>query len=84
MTAALEDPDEIAAVLRGTVLDSLPIAEGLGDTLVVPASTRPGCSRPGGPPAPHSTEPANGPSSPPSTSSGTTPIKTRHTSLRTR
>ncbi|MGN9812923.1 hypothetical protein ACTMSW_26670 [Micromonospora sp. BQ11] len=29
------DPDEIAAAFRGTVLDGLPIEEGLGDTWVV-------------------------------------------------
>ncbi|SDZ63634.1 protein of unknown function [Asanoa ishikariensis] len=35
MTSALDDPDEIAAVFRGTVLDGLSIEEGLGDTWVV-------------------------------------------------
>jgi Domain of unknown function (DUF4253) len=35
MTAALDDPDEIAAAFRGTELDGLPIEEGLGDTWVV-------------------------------------------------
>ncbi|SCF29397.1 protein of unknown function (DUF4253) [Micromonospora viridifaciens] len=31
----MDDPDEIAAALRGTLLDGLPIEEGLGETLVV-------------------------------------------------
>jgi hypothetical protein len=31
----MDDPEEIAAVFRGTELDRLPIEEGLGDTLVV-------------------------------------------------
>lgn len=31
----MEDPDEIAAVLRGTVLDGLSVEEGLGETWVV-------------------------------------------------
>jgi hypothetical protein len=31
----MDDPDEIAAVFRGTVLDGLPIEEGLGETWVV-------------------------------------------------
>ena len=31
----MDDPDEIAEVFRGTVLDGLPIEEGLGDTWVV-------------------------------------------------
>ena len=35
MTPVLDDPDEIAAAFRGTVLDGLPIEEGLGDTWVV-------------------------------------------------
>ncbi|MEU1680077.1 DUF4253 domain-containing protein [Micromonospora zamorensis] len=35
MTRVMEDPDEIAAALRGTVLDGLPIEEGLGETWVV-------------------------------------------------
>jgi Domain of unknown function (DUF4253) len=35
MTPVMDDPDEIGAVFRGTVLDRLPIEEGLGDTWVV-------------------------------------------------
>lgn len=35
VTTVMDDPDEIAAALRGTVLDGLPIEEGLGDTWVV-------------------------------------------------
>jgi hypothetical protein len=35
MTAVMDDPDEIAAALRGTELDGLPIEEGAGDTWVV-------------------------------------------------
>lgn len=35
VTTVMEDPDEIAAALRGTVLDGLPIEEGLGGTWVV-------------------------------------------------
>ncbi|MFJ8580019.1 DUF4253 domain-containing protein [Micromonospora sp. NPDC093277] len=35
MTTVLDDPDEIVAALRGTVLDGLPIEEGLGETWVV-------------------------------------------------
>jgi hypothetical protein len=35
MTAVLDDPDEIAAVFRGSELDGLPIEEGLGDTWVI-------------------------------------------------
>lgn len=35
MTAVLDDPDEIAAAFRGTLLEGLPIEEGLGDTWVV-------------------------------------------------
>src|SRR5262245_26709795 len=31
----MDDPDEIAAALRGTALDGLPIEEGLGETWVV-------------------------------------------------
>jgi hypothetical protein len=35
MTPVMDDPDDIAAAFRGTVLDRLPIEEGLGDTWVV-------------------------------------------------
>ncbi|MEV4538938.1 DUF4253 domain-containing protein [Asanoa sp. NPDC049518] len=35
MIGVMDDPDEIAAEFRGTVLDGLPVEEGLGDTWVV-------------------------------------------------
>ena len=35
VTGVMDDPDEIAAVFRGTALEGLPIEEGLGDTWVV-------------------------------------------------